>query len=88
MRLIDPMLPEGISNTAEISAGVRDVNLNNPTENSTQDEKAAISAITRSLMQCEQTTNMKRLQGVSSLVFCFILPDIPLHIFEKRNGSR
>lgn len=55
---------EGISNTAEISAGVSNVTLSNPVEVSDQDEKAAINAITRSFMQCEQTTNIKRMQGV------------------------
>jgi nuclear receptor coactivator 2 len=57
----------GISNTAEISAGVSNVTLNNPADNS--DQEAAINAITRSFMQCEQSTNIKRMQGVSGSIF-------------------
>lgn len=69
MSLIDAAM----SNTTEISAGVSNVTLNNPAESSDQDEKAAINAITRSFMQCEQTT--KRMQGVSTSILFIRIPN-------------
>lgn len=66
MSLIDLLQsPEGLPSATELSAGVSNVTLSNPADSSDQAEKLAINAITRSFMQCEQSTNIKRMQGVS-----------------------
>lgn len=69
--LIDSLqIPEGFPSVTEPIPDADNVTLNNPGDSSDQEAKRAINALTRSFMQCEQSTNIKRMQRVSLSDLC------------------